>query len=594
MQSTWRIACVRIPRFPIAAALRERQEQSTDQQLSLALGIRSQAGTRRGERDSRSLVSGNGKNGHTIALPRHDFAMPLWDERHIALVDAGKLRAISRAAARSRVSIGMTPVAARALCADLEILLWDDVSINRAIAEASAAFLAGSPQVTPAAGEPGIWWIGATGLEGVGGEQELVRALARIARDWHPHPRIAVADSCVAARAATWGGKARESGVGSRDSILPIPDSRFPIPVFYTILPSGTDPHYLASAPLDLVPMDAELRATLHALGLRTAGALAALEAEDVERRWGIEGLSAWQLARGEDRRRPVLARAQPRYSVDVELPAPASTMEPVLFLLRSAAERLSRDLVREGRAAAAISITLTLDNTRSALPSGGKPHTVTRETRFSRPTARAPHLFDHCRALLERFKLSAAACGVTLSVIATAPAAGEQGDALSSGWRDPAAVDAALARLRAALGPDVIVRPVSRDDHRPESAGKWEETTLSMRTQSEQCAPSTLCPHDQCCSALRLLESPEPIEVEKSSGIPCAMWWRGGRVDLVHVSGPERLSGDWWKDGYARDYWRCDTDSAEFLIFLDRSRREEGDKEGESEKRWFLHGWRD
>ena len=40
--------------------------------------------------------------------------------------------------------------------------------------------------------------------------------------------------------------------------------------------------------------MDEELRETLHSLGIRDGGALAALSADDVERRWGPEGLAAW------------------------------------------------------------------------------------------------------------------------------------------------------------------------------------------------------------------------------------------------------------------------------------------------------------
>ncbi|MFP5379100.1 MAG: hypothetical protein ACLGHP_05020, partial [Vicinamibacteria bacterium] len=40
---------------------------------------------------------------------------------------------------------------------------------------ASAAFVQASPQVTPAAGSPGTWWIGASGLDALGGEAALAR-----------------------------------------------------------------------------------------------------------------------------------------------------------------------------------------------------------------------------------------------------------------------------------------------------------------------------------------------------------------------------------------------------------------------------------
>jgi protein ImuB len=51
----------------------------------------------------------------------------------------------------------MRPAEARALCADLIELAWDDVAIDSAITEASAAFLAAGPQVSPVAGAPGLW-----------------------------------------------------------------------------------------------------------------------------------------------------------------------------------------------------------------------------------------------------------------------------------------------------------------------------------------------------------------------------------------------------------------------------------------------------
>ena len=467
----------------------------------------------------------------------------------------GKLRAVSGAAARAGVRSGMTALEARARCAALEILDWDDSAIASAIAELSAHFLVASPQVTPAAHEPGLWWIGAHGLEAMGGERMLVRALAELAGAWHPRARVAVASSCVAARAATWAAPGRRTSV----------DAAF-------IVPAGGDAAYLAPAPLALIPMDGELRATLAALGIGTAGAFAALDSEDVERRWGAEGLESWRLARGEDVRRPVLATVAARHAVEVELSSPATTMEPVLFLLRPAIDRLARALASEGRAAATVAITLTLDDRRSALPNGAAPHTVTRQVQLPRPVARAAPLVEQCRALLDAWTLTAPVCGLAVAITSTAPATSEQGDLLALGWHDPAAADAAFARLRAELGARAVVRPALRDEHRPERNGAWCESDSArvVKVAEPPRAP-----------ALRLLETPETVEVEWDGDRPCALWWRERRVAIGRASGPERLSGDWWKDGYARDYWRCDSDSGELLAFRERDR-------------WFVQGWYD
>ncbi|MFL5578828.1 MAG: hypothetical protein ACJ8AO_00500, partial [Gemmatimonadaceae bacterium] len=459
-----------------------------------------------------------------------------WDDHPIALTSGegalARLRAVSAAAGRAGVRAGMRVSEARALCAGLEVLPWDDDAVARAVTEMSALLLEASPQVTPVAGAPGLWWVGAGGFEALGGDRQLAYALLRLARRWHPRPRVAVADSCVAARAATWAGASFERTADDRTLVA--------------VVPTGRDAAYLAGVPLALVPMDEELRDALRALGLRTAGELAALGAEDVERRWGPEGLVAWRLTCGDDPRRPALLRREPVPAADVELAAPADTMEPVLFLVRAALDRLTRELASRGRAAAAVAITLTLDDARGALPRHAEAaappaHTVTREVRPARPTARAGPLFERCRALLDGWALAAPVRAVGVSIPATAPLPGDQGDLLDTTWKDAAALEGALARLRAELGPRVVVRPVARDSHRPEESGAWEEAEVELRAAScvlrndlgtprqatQHAARSTQMP-----LAFRLIDPPDPAEVEAdAAGSPTAVTWRERRL---------------------------------------------------------------
>ena len=170
MPSSDRVACVRIPRFPIGAV----------------------------------WLDAGGKNAASVTPPTADAPPPHWDEQPIALRDGPRLRAVTAAAARTHVRAGMTIAEARSRCAALDVRAWDDVCVARELTRASAAFLAASPQVAPAAGIPGTWWIGANGFDGLGGERTLADTLQRMARLWHPGARVAIADSCVAARAATW------------------------------------------------------------------------------------------------------------------------------------------------------------------------------------------------------------------------------------------------------------------------------------------------------------------------------------------------------------------------------------------------------
>lgn len=463
----------------------------------------------------------------------------------------------------------MTVAQAKSKCATLTLLPWDDALIAREVARASAAFLSASPQVSPVRDAPGTWWIGAEGFEALGGERALATALLALARVWHPRARVAIADTCITAHAATWSARAASEPLH--------------------VAPGG-DRDYLARVPIALVPMDAELREALGALGLRTAGAFAALDPLEVERRWGSDGLAAWRLACADDPRRATLARSDDPRCLVHELSAPSPTLEPVLFLLRASLDRLVRALAADGLAAAALSITLTLDDGRN----------VTREVRPARPIARVLPLFERCRATLDTWTLEAPVCAVTLRVSETAHSAAEQGDLLASAWRDPAAAEAALARLRATLGAGSVVRPVARDSHAPERAGGWADVEQAARAVPTDVLRATHLmggngnagmrgahggTGTRLVPAARLLETPETVAVVTDRrGAPIQMFWRGRRVQLQRADGPERLSGEWWQaEPFARDYWRCESDELGQDLLLYR------DSAG-----WRLQGWYD
>jgi protein ImuB len=300
--------------------------------------------------------------------------------------------------------------------------------------------------------------------------------------------------------------------------------------------------------------------------------------------------VDAWRLAHGDDPRRPVLARPADLPMVDVELPVPTTTMEPILFLVRAALETLTSRLVERGQGVAALAITLSLDDARRALPASvlTRTHTVTREIRLPRPVGRPGPLFERCRALLDSWPLSAPALGVSVAVVTAAPLSGEQGDLLDATWRDAAAVDAALARLRAELGPNVVVKPVARDAHAPERMGSWAErvaveSTVTRRLDEAPVTNPAAAVARTQDPAIRLLESPESVFVVCDDGVPCAMTWRGRRLTIERAVGPERLSGDWWDNGYRRDYWRCESAFGDFVLYLDRM-----------DDQWWVQGWFD
>ena len=564
---------------------------------------------------------------------------------------------------------------ARACCATLDVRPWDEHAIRDAVLAASTALLAASPQVTPVAGAPGMWWVGANGFDAVGGEAQLARTLLAIAQQWHPDARVAIADSCVAARAATWAPRARSravhngavhsgavhsravrerdpQGLRERDP-LTIPDT---LPDGITIIPAGQCAAYLAPAPLGLVPMEHDLRDALQSLGLRTVGALASLDAGDIEKRWGPDGLTAWRLAHGDDPRRPGLVRVEAARSASVELPAAVESTEPVLFVLRAQLQRLLRECVEDGRAAAAVAITLVLDAGRqypiddigsemrghTHVPetsddttakgagrraSGGREEypapspltpssplppklsavsgvsavsllgipqrSITREVRPARPLARLEPLFDQCRGLLERWSIPAPIIGVTVSIPATAPLAADQGDLLIPSWRDAAMnAEAVFARLRAVLDPDNTGTVVVHPEAGDSHRPEDTGRWISADAMTLGAAP---------------IPAPIPASTPASPTPSTAAVLRLlASAEPVDVESPHGIpDAVWWRgrrlsiataDGPERlsgDWWRADTYARDYWRCM-------ADDEGElllyheAGVRWYVQGWYD
>jgi protein ImuB len=355
------------------------------------------------------------------------------------------------------------------------------------------------------------------------------------------------------------------------------------------IVPPSAGPAFLAPLPLSFLPIPDELRETLRTLGFQRIGELAARDRNELEVRFGPAGVQAHRWACAEDDRvfRPRVADELPESSL--ELDGAAVTLEPLLFVLRHLLHRVCSDLLRVGRCASRLSLELELEGSVTAQRAKVLP---------ARATRREDLLYDLCRAALERAVdtngcLAAPVTGIALRVEETAPPGARQGDLFTGDWRDPMAAAAALSRLRARLGEDAVAWPHPRAIHRPESRNRWRPAA-SVETPEEEKVRSDPSPGTtRIVSADGALEStlhllPEPVEVDvwDSKGRPRELRDRAGRHSLIVAEGPERLSGDWWKDPYRREYYRACTEEGELLWLY---REWKGKK-----AKWWLHGFYD
>lgn len=438
----------------------------------------------------------------------------------------------------------------------------------------SRVLLAGSPRILLAG--PTLGRLDARGWDRRGGEEALARVLLEAARrEGIAGASVGVADVAVAADAAAR--VAADDASGGPGA-----------PV--RVVPPGGARAFLAPLSLDVLPLPGELRETLRALGLRRVGELARLDRREVEARLGPGGVRARRRARGEDGRTPAFGTPESPPSASLGLDAPVRSTEPLLFGLRQLLHRLCRDLAGEGRCAARLTVELT--------PETGEGREV--EVTPARPTRREDFLFDLCRAAVERAAggdaLPAPVEGLSLRVDERAPAETRQGDLFGGLGRDPLEAAAVLSRLRSRLGPDAVARPVAGDGHRPEARDAWAPVDPEgdasgsggcrspgrREEEGREEGRGTALP-----GVLRLLPEPEPVRVRCRAGRPVALRGPRGRHRVEAAEGPERISGSWWEEPYAREYWWVCTGEGE-LLWIFRERPPGGGA------RWRLHGWWD
>ena len=220
--------------------------------------------------------------------------------------------------------------------------------------------------------------------------------------------------------------------------------------------------------------------------------------------------------------------------------------------------------------------------------------HRVDGQTQVIRVGTAAPsrdpkHLAKLLSAKIEAVEPGLGIEAMTLVVSLLEPMAARQGESLESlGKRGPD-----LAALVDALGN----RFGARNLHRmaPHASAMPERTAAP--------APALDTAHgaawdDDLPRPARMLARPEPIEVIAllPDDAPRLFVWRGKRFRVTQGDGPERLQGEWWRDGgvegeqpfTVRDYYQVETVSGgRYWLF----RAGDGESASTGSMRWFMHG---
>jgi protein ImuB len=299
---------------------------------------------------------------------------------------------------------------------------------------------------------------------------------------------------------------------------------------------------------------------------VRTVGTFLRLPPKGLRERFGEHAERLHRLASGA-LRPPLTARPfEEAVFARVLLDEPVSDSLRLLFLVKSLLAPVIEKLAAAEEAVTSLHLLLVLDRRESLIES----------VRPAEPTLDAAILLELVQLRLSSSRLPAGVRELEIRV-ESAPATRMQLDLFAaSRRRDSSAGARALARIRAELGEQAVVRARLREGHLPEAGFTWEPCEKLETAHARKVRVRTL--------VRRIHARAEPLPPLPSSERNDAWLNRGTRNDLgavVRLHGPYVVSGGWWATPVHREYHFIETARGDLLwTYYDRRRR-----------RWYLQG---
>jgi len=488
------------------------------------------------------------------------------------------LSAVNREAEHFGVRAGQSIAEASALVSQLVVVKVQRVEVERALA--CLAEVALGYGATVAVASPDTVWVDISGSAHLfGGEEALAQDLAERVRELGHRVKVAVSVGPELSRAfARWS----PTRSGTCGGITVVSPSRTPLAA--------------AELPIVALPIAPDNLSYLQRLGLLTLGDLARQPRAALAPRLGKEAARVLELCAGEDAA-PLVPYQPPRTVVEESTWEDAvSGAEPLGFVLRGLAARLSARLCARGEAAELLEVTLVHDPVIARFR--GAPLQTLLSFKLASPLHREVELRRIIAARLERLKLEAPTLGMKLSVLRLAPLVQRQlsltelmaGDT-SSGEEDLPLV---LAELAADIGEDRVGVLSLVDAHRPEAQsrlgaalpnagqgkgkgkGKGKRAHQQARTAPRAPLRRTEPPiwSKLPCPPTRLL--PKPVELSSVISAGSTLVLGHTLYTIERLRFEQRLDAvEWWSRPVARDYLRLwlqsESGGLEALVYVDR-----------------------
>lgn len=447
-----------------------------------------------------AILEGNGNSAHVVAATRR---------------------------ARTKgIRPGLSLAQARAILPKLIARMRDDEcerTAQEALYDVAESF---SPRVEDA-GE-GVVYVDVTGMDRHYESSELVlaRAAMRAADAIGLPARVGIAASKLAARVAA------------------------ELPKSPTIVEPGKESEFLAPLPLARLSPQLDAAATLRRWGIGSIGELATLPESEIASRLGELGRELHSAARGIDPR-PLIPRPLPpdfREGMDLEWPLVA--LEPFLFIINAALDRLAKRMEIQGFSCKRLELTLSLE------PDGF----YSRAIDLPAPTRDVKTMLTLLRLDLEKTPPGAPVIGYTIVAHPDRPRRAQL-SLFGPVALSPEKLATTIARLVSLLGDDRVGMAMAVDGHLPERYAIGDYAPPPPPTTRNKPRKS------RALLATRVFRPPLPVEVitrDENGGVTIAeLKGEGDVCGAVRVSsGPWRIESSWWSDApAAREYWDVELD---------------------------------
>jgi protein ImuB len=558
-------ACIYVPNFPIAAALRAEPELQT----------------------------------HAIAI--FEGKPPL-----------EQILAVNETARELGISPGMTKAQSE-LCPELALRPrspLQESSAHAALLDCAQSF---SPVVEDTARDTVL--LDLDGMESLFGSlTKISHAISDRATSLGLAATVATASNPDAALLAARGRSAvaPASCRLSRGHLAPAPEGTPNLRVI--VIPAGKEAERLGPLPVEVLfddhlqgdpKQEAErLLETLARWGVRNLRALAALPEIALRERLGQQGLQMQKLARGAASRTLVPVEAPLVFEEVIELDHPIVLLEPLAFLLHRQLEQLCARLASRALATQELRLMLELSNLTGiddecvnvGIPSesdgvessrvmwGQPPSAVRRseaplhhdrQTKFTRKLSLPLPMLD-AKVFLKLLQLDlnahppgAPIVKIHLSAEPARPRSAQGGLFLPPS-PEPEKLELTLARIAGIVGEQKVGAVELLDTHHPEGF-RMRRFVAEVARKTPQKKTPDVAEAQAAVTALRRFRPPLRVNVTQENGQPTYLVCR--RKDLqgevLWKAGPWRFSGDWWeRDAWSRDEWDLALRNGEAVAF--------------------------